>query len=221
MSGKLTAFAIVFGLACAAPAAAQGLPRHDVSFLFGWSTANRPQPSLPYDSWLGAWFVTGTAGWYWSDHQKTEVTVSGSSERQHFGGFEFHDLSPLAYTTRSTTFGVRTQIFTGAQIYQFFRNTFVHPFVGVGLEVDRERWHGVTTEETYVRATEAPASPYELTSSTTTEDGPEIRFRARPFALTGLKGYFTERTFIRADVSVSAGSRLDRVAWRVGGGFDF
>jgi hypothetical protein len=221
MRGTLKTLIVVLGLASAVPAAAQSIPRHDLSVLLGWSTANRPRPSLPYDSWIGAWFTTATTGWYWSDHQKTEVTVAGASERQHFGGFEFTEHSPLSYTSSSTTFALRTQLFTGAQIYQFFRNTYVHPFVGAGVEIDRERWETVTVDETYVRASESPISPYELTTSTTTRSEPDVRLRARPFAIAGLKGYLSERTFIRADISLSAGRAFDRVSWRIGGGFDF
>ena len=205
----------------AGPAAAQSIPRHDAAVVFGWSAANRPRPSLPYDYWLAAWFTTASAGWYWSDHQKTEISVAGSGERMHFGAYEFIENSPLSYSTRSSTFALRTQLFSGAQIYQFFHNTSVHPFVGAGIEINRERMRTETTEETYVRASTAPASPYERTTSLQTTTAPEVQFRPRVFAIAGVKGYLSERTFIRADVSISAGRVFDRFSWRLGGGFDF
>jgi len=219
MSGTFKALMIVLGLACAAPAAGQALPRHDVSGLFGWSNAKRPRPGVPYDYWIGAWFGTGTAGWYWSDHQKTEVSVAVSTERQHAGEFEFIENAPQ-YTTRSTSDFLRTQTFSGAHVYQFFRNAFAHPFVGAGVEVDRERWRAETLEQTYLRKITPPFQD-ELVSSALTKTTPEIRLKARAFVLTGFKAYFNERTFFRADVRVSAGRSFDRFSWRVGGGFDF
>ena len=222
MSPKVARVLILaMAMGCAGPAAAQSIPRHDAAVMFGWSAANRPRPSLPYDYWLGAWFTTVTGGWYWSDHQKTEVTVAGSGQRMYAGAYEFTENSPLLYTTRYSTFALRTQLFSGAQVYQFFHNASVHPFVGAGVEINRERVRTETTEDTYVRASTSPASPYELTTSSQTRTEPEVRFKPRVFAIAGVKGYLSERTFIRVDLSVSAGRAFDRFAWRIGGGFDF
>ena len=219
MSGTFKAFVILLGLAWAVPAAGQALPRHDISGLFGWSTAKRPRPDIPYDYWIGAWFGTATTGWYWSDHQKTEVTVAGSAERSLQAGYEFIENSSVSYTTKSTTNLLRTQSFSAAQLYQFYRNASVHPFVGAGLEVDRERWRNQTIEQTYER--QSPIGLDHLVSSKTTTTEPEFRIKPRVFALAGIKAYFSERTFFRADVRISAGRVFDRFSWRVGGGFDF
>ena len=146
-------------------------------------------------------------GYYWSDHIKTEVEAAWPGPTEAYGYFQ----TRLADGSSSYTYdehSFRTVMLSAGQSYQFGRNSFFHPFAGVGLDVVRER----DTIERTIGSSRGPA----LIGTTDT-----AVVRARPFVTTGFKAYFSERGFFRGDFKLDLGRRVDQIVWKTGFGVDF
>jgi len=122
-----------------------------------------------------------------------------------------------ALATETSFASVRQDSIAIAQQYQFFRNQWFHPRLGVGVDLARE-----TTTEQY-----QPVFVFDNAARTSREitparvEAPEHRFIARPFVETGLKAYMTRRTFFTADTRLMFRSGIDEVLFRLGFGVDF
>lgn len=218
---KILPLAAVAWLAGAAVATAQEPPkvlnRGDARFVIGWQNLHKEQPPPQnYDNWLNGIFYGGAgAGWYWTDHLKTQIDVGAGTEgRQYrFDQFVVNGLT----TGRSSRISVRRQSVAVAQQYQFFRNQWFHPHVGAGVDIARE-----TTSEEY-----QPVFGFDSVTRTSRQiepartEGPEHRTIARPFAEAGLKAYMTRRAFFTADTRFMYRKGLDEVLLRLGFGVDF
>ena len=218
--------AVTFLLACTAwcatavpsgaqPAASGPVARIDIHGSLGWANVQRSDVT-DYDDWdHGIATGGGGAGWYWTDHVKTEVELSASSRAQ------FYRFEPLQAggqaTYRSSTVSVRAQGLSVAQLYQALRNTWVHPFVGVGVDLRRE----TTVEDV------DPVQFYDYTSrqpvvlEPARRVGPRTTMVARPFVVVGLKAYITERAFFRSDLRAGSGGQARGIVARAGFGIDF
>jgi hypothetical protein len=112
---------------------------------------------------------------------------------------------------------VRQQNVAIAQQYQFFRNQWVHPHVGAGVDLARE-----TTREDY-----QPVVVYDTVTRLSREiqsariEGPDHRLIARPFVEAGFKAYMTRRAFFTGDSRVMVRHGVDEVLFRFGFGVDF
>ena len=119
--------------------------------------------------------------------------------------------------TQFSRLEVRETSLAIGQQYQFFRNQWFHPRLGVGVDLARE-----TTTEQY-----QPVFVFDNAARTSREitpariEAPEHRFIARPFVETGLKAYMTRRTFFTADTRLMFRSGIDEVLFRLGFGVDF
>lgn len=190
-----------------------GLPRFDVSATIGWF--NQKTADSGCCNWYNESLWTGIgAGYYWNEHVKTELGVAATSEgRTYSSGDDITSGGQPGYRWSDTR--VRTRRVTIVQVYQFRHNAWAHPFVGAGLDVVSERRH----EERHL----VPSPPYdryppppeqvEVVAATDTV--------LRGIAVAGVKGYLTQRAFLRADVQAGFRSGLDDVVLRFGGGVDF
>src|SRR5262245_22538945 len=130
----------LFGLVAAAllpvAAAAQTTiqpPRADAHVVLGWQNLHQAQPQDHYNDWLNDIFYGGAgAGWYWTDHLKTQVDLgAGTSGRQ----FRYTQSTLNGVPTyEASELRLRQTAVTIQQQYQFFRNQWFHPHVGAGLE---------------------------------------------------------------------------------------
>jgi opacity protein-like surface antigen len=178
--------------------------RTDVAVSTGWFSSAGPEQSC-CGVWSAGLFKGISAGYYWTDHLKTEAGLAdpghtdfyiSSSERLANGSFQY--LSEQHHVD-GTKFSV-------AQIYQFGHNSTFHPFVTAGIEVDRER----DAIDAYVSSS----------SNTVQNRRTEIALRTRAFAGTGFKAYFSERAFFKGEVRFAGGGRLDQMTWTAGVGVD-
>lgn len=212
----------VVATVAAAPAAAQQvaartvpLVRVDAHGTLGWFNAEAPGPNR-YDDWYNRSLFAGAgAGWYWTDHLKTEVEIGATTEA------ELYSAEPVILSGRPLHVAFITRFRTTrlgiAQHYQFFRNAWFHPHLGAGVDV---RW--VTTERRdepvydYDPVTRQPRLIRERVHlpAATTRD-------VRPFAAAGFKAYMTQRGFFRSDVRFGLGEGVDEVVLRFGFGVDF
>jgi hypothetical protein len=154
------------------------------------------------------------AGWYWTEHWKSEVFAGRSNSAETWNTEAIQDGPNLAY--RSINYRVQYTEVGFAQVYQFRRNEWVHPSLGAGV-LFRQR----TGESEFQPAViyRAPAgSPIVVDPGgrrTLKED-----IRAAPFVTAAVKMYFTPRAFFRSDLQVAFGT-AESVAVNAGFGIDF
>jgi hypothetical protein len=206
-------------LALAASAGAQQLPheplvRADASGTIGWFNG-RTADAEPYDEWYNRSFYGGIeAGWYWTDHLKTEIDFGANTRGQRYAGrpvivqgISTYEASRIAFSKRKVAI---------SQQYQFVRNAWFHPHVAAGLDFSWER----TAEETQAIfvADRITYQPRVLRAPSTTVSTDLV---ARPFVDVGFKAYMTPRGFFRTDLRIGGRKRVDEALLRFGFGVDF
>jgi hypothetical protein len=140
---RLIAFAaasLLVGLA--PPLLAQDQPpprlmRGDVTGTLGWVTINKSDVRT-YNDWHSQFGVSGGAGWYWTDHHKTQAEVGATTAASVYSS------EPILVAPQQQTFVTmvrkyETQRVSLTELYQFRRNDWVHPFLGVGVDLVREQ----------------------------------------------------------------------------------
>ena len=220
---KLWFLLVATSLGAAAAAGAQPaepvrLARADAHGAVGWENIHHPQatPGSYSNDWLNSVFYgSAGAGWYWTDHLKTQIDVgTGTRARQYnyhpvfVGGQSTTEFSELHLQDRDLAIG---------QQYQFFRNQWFHPHVGAGVDIVRE----TTTEEYQAVTIYDSATRLPRVISPPHTEGPEHSFIARPFGEVGFKGYMTRRAFFMGDARVMFRHGVDEVLFRIGFGVDF
>jgi opacity protein-like surface antigen len=179
-----------------------------------WLGERLSQP-IDWDRWYGVGSGGADIGYYWTPHLKMELDVATSTKGETYT-YEQIPLpgSPIpSFVQRDHEFRVTTA--SAGMNAQFFENAWVHPFIGAGVELVREREHIETTAPLLFTRDGRPVS-------LTAPEEIRVRYSGRPFVGTGFKGYVSERVFIRTDVRTSWSSDgVTAVAWRTGIGVDF
>ena len=186
------------------------LPRFDIGGTIGWFSQKAGDAACC--RWYNDSLWAGVeGGYYWTEHLKTEAGFGTTTDGQTYSGKDPVAIGGTTYAQWSHA-RVRTGRFTAAQVYQFRHNAWVHPFVGVGVNVVREDW----LEE---------HSFYPLSASTggggRTELVTTSQTVLRGSALAGMKVYVAKRAFFRTDLVLGFGKGVDEVVLRCGFGVDF
>jgi len=199
----------MYPIAAPAQTARVPLSRADVTVSIGAFGANHDVAGEPCcnRNWSSSFFKGFGAGYYWTDHLKTEVEAAWPGATEAYGYFN----TRLADGTQAFTYeehSFRAFKVSAGQFYQFGRNSFFHPFIGGGIEITRER-------DENERRTQTPRElvAAEVSDSTTV--------RGRPFVATGFKTYFSDRAFFRGELKIDVGGRIDQMVWKAGFGVDF
>lgn len=207
---------LLVSLLAQGPATAPALPRFDVHAAAGWQNLNKAQPQPYYNDWLNAILYGGAgAGWYWTDHLKTQVDFGAGTRAEQYRTRQFVVNGQPAYA--SSRAAIRETNVSIGQQYQFFRNQWFHPHAGAGVELARE-----TTRLDY-----QAVSVYDPASRTSTLLSPEYttnpppRLLARVFAEGGFKAYLSRRAFFLGDMRIMFRGGVDEVLFRAGFGVDF
>jgi hypothetical protein len=217
---------VLGALACeflgATPAVGQPAPRApvaraDLTVATGSYNASLDAPSpYDYDSWTNTILLVVGGGFYWTDHFKTEIdgswTPADETTRTVFNPglpgvylFEYRETSVSKISP--------------AQLWQFGRNAMTHPFVGIGVDFERQR-----------RVIDRPRQIANLPPSGAGPGRPvpvepiridETIHRTVPFVVGGVKAYFSERVFARTDLKLNIHDGVEQVTWRIGFGVDF
>lgn len=194
--------------------------RADFHASIGWQNLRMDRYEDPFDrpdhNWAHAILYGGAgAGWYWTEHLKTQVDVGAGTPTRHYlyrartiNGFQASEISHVRLTRPSVAL---------SQHYQFFRNEWFHPRLGLGVDVGWE-----TRTETY-----EPIFGYDsglrisrqLAAARTV--GPEHDVVVRPFGEIGFKAYMTRRSFFTGDMRLMVHRGIDQVLFRAGFGVDF
>jgi len=155
------------------------------------------------DRWYSVAAIDGSVGRYWTPHFKTELEV-GTAAGGSIDGYRDHKL-------RETTIGA-------AAMYQFFENQWVHPFIGGGVELVRERHVAdALPAETIRFSTVVPNVRLPPVAAID-----RVTYSVRPLLTGGFKFYVTPHAFVRTEVRTSfTTDRPVALQWRGGIGFDF
>lgn len=191
----------------------------------GWDVAgqlsmlNRNKSDLSdWDNWYSVAAINGTIGRYWTPHLKTEFEIGTAGEGHVDGergtlvaGSTFPYPRYREHRLRETTVGATA-------FYQFFENQWVHPFVGVGVELARER-HLADSLPAETVSFPATVPSLRLPALPAID---AVTYSVRPLVTGGVKFYVTPHAFIRTDVGTAfTAHRPVAWQWRGGIGFDF
>lgn len=208
------------------PAAAQAVPafrppRADAAAYLGWFGANKSELN-GYDDWYKrVWHGSLSAGYYWTEHLKTELDVGGTTRGEIYEIPRPADLA-TGVNQGAIDHEFSTRRLTVGQHYQFFHNAFFHPTIGGGVALTWE-----TTEResppVFVRDSTVPGGqiPTIRQVEPARTEGPDTRLRTMAFAATGFKAYLATRAFFRSDLRVTFTDRVEDVTLRFGFGVDF
>jgi len=218
----LVALGCLFGAGTAAaqtPETHASTQRADVHAVIGWQNL-RLKPGSEAERYENNWaneilFGGAGAGWYWTDHHKTQVDFgAGTPARQY--QYEPQSINGQ-FVSQVSRIRVTRPSFAISQQYQFFRNAWFHPHVGIGIDIARE-----TRTETY-----EPILVFDNAGRITREiapqrtEGPDHKVVVRPFAETGFKAYMTRRAFFTTDMRLMFHAGIDQALFRIGFGVDF
>ena len=197
-----------------AQTAPPALPTNDTAIAIGWTGSEfRPER---YNNWRSGLLVGVSGGHYWTDHLKTEFGAGWNTP----GTDEvYEDLviegGPTYATANHRAHDVRLGV---TQIYQFGRNAWVNPFVGVGIDVVRRDTRIDRPQQTrtvYV----PPNRNIPVVIPAASERRTDVFGQA--VLKTGLKMYATEKAFFTTAFKIGFREDVDYVVWNVGFGVDF
>lgn len=196
-----------------AQTAAVTLPANDLIIELGWSGGDHKI----YDDrrWQGSLLVGVSGGHYWTDHLKTELEASWNSPRDRDiyqnipqqGGFTY---ALADYRATDVRVGV-------AQIFQFGRNNWVHPYVGIGADVVRRQTTLERAHQSRFIYLQNRTIPVDIPASR--ENNTDVF--AQGVLKTGLKMYVTEKAFFNTELKFGVRRDIDHVVWKFGMGVDF
>jgi hypothetical protein len=193
-------------------------PRADVVGSIGWLHATSDGLTGNFyrnDDWTRHATLTLATGIYWTEHWKSELSI-GRSSGANVWDYELIETGSelVPRTVRHDVGHTRVSL---TQAYQFGRNQWVHPSIGVGVLVDRRD----------VRSDYSPAVAYRgpsvtpVTIAPPANTGPVTTTVALPFVTAAVKAYVTPRAFVRSDVQVAFRRRAESIVAHAGFGFDF
>ena len=183
---------------------ASDLDGGDDHYYYDWETLGQPGAQV---------------GRYVTPHLKVELGVRGPMQYTSYDTIRVPAPLTGGFAETWVDRHVRFVSFAPAITWQFFENTFMHPYVSAGVAVDLVDIH---------RFREAGTESYPLSRTTVRYDVPgidtrETAVKARPFFAAGSKSYFGNgRWFVRPEVEIGvAKSRIGQVSLRLGVGVDF
>lgn len=209
-----TMFSLSALLALAPDASAQqpvpvvAIGRWDVAGQLALLNRNKADLGSRWNHWYEAPLVQGSTGHYWTPHVKTELEIATSGQ----GTIDAEEnLRYREHKLRESTVGATA-------IYQFFDNQWVHPFVGAGLEIARER-HVAESLPASIERFPITTLPLTLRPLPAID---KVSYSVRPVVTGGFKFYVSQRAFVRTEVRTAFSTdRPLAIQWRGGVGIDF
>ncbi len=191
--------------------------RWDLSASVGWLGGDKEQVAEEWNNWYDTFAVSIDAGRYWTTHVRTDVSATFTTDGSVYAQQQLAvpgESFPVFFS-REHHFGLNAIDLSAG--YQFLENSWVHPFVGGGVQLGWER-HRIETPFPFASGrdsrTPIPVPPVDVDPRTT--------FDGHPFVSGGAKFYVGERGFIRTELSATFDGRgATRVSWRTGVGVDF
>ena len=206
--------AMLISIVIPAWAAAQTrLPANDIHGTIGRSGADHEH--VDSRQWYGSALAALSVGHYWSDHAKTEVEAVWNS----LGSRElFENIEREGYTTYAISNYKAGDVRIGvAQLYQFGRNQWVHPYVGAGVDLVRRHVSIERPEQARTVFLRDGNIPVQVPASSMHK----TTFFAHAVLKTGLKMYVSEKTFFVTELKFGIRRDVDHAVWKLGMGRDF
>ena len=215
MKGTRLVLTIALAAFSVARSEAQTVVRPDISASIGWLNVNKSSLD-DYNDWYNRGVHGAVAfGWYWTSHLKTEIEPSASSRVEFYSSRDEIINGQRAHVV--SEFGFSTRRLTLSQQYQFGENAWFHPHLAAGLDFN---WEKTARDDRYVYFLDVP--PRQPPSIPQNVTGPKrTDLHVRPLVGAGFKAYTTRRSFVRSDVRLVIGDRLEEVLLRFGFGVDF
>lgn len=190
------------------------LPHADAAVSLGWLHADMAALSASRDDWASRRVTLGgQAGYYWTEHLKTEISAERSNVQDLWGSEQvFLPDGQLAF--RYSEHHVQDTRVSIGQFYQFGHNAWTHTLVGGGISLTRR----------HVDSNVSPLQRHDRTGTETLEPGlarSSADSRVNAFAAAALKAYVTPRVFVRSELQADFRANLEAVVLRVGVGVDF
>ena len=207
---------MLLGLSTVTSAQTRPVTRSDLNATIGWLAADAGS-SGPYSShqWESSLLGAVGAGWYWTDHLKTEIDFGAGTQAEAYLVTSTSSDGLIGYRAIERRFSRRV-IGVGQQ-YQFFRNAWFHPHLSAGANLTWER----QTDHTQPVYTYDPVTRASRLVQPGRVEGPRTEFTVRPFVAGGFKAYMTRRAFFRTDLRMGFKSGVDETMLRFGFGIDF
>ncbi len=207
---------LIYGVtpaSAAAQTAPAALPGNDTIVSIGWAGAEHDIHDQR--RWDGSLLAGLSGGHYWTDHLKTEVEASWSGPRkeevyetiERQGGYTY---ALSEYRAHDIRIGV-------SQVYQFGRNAWVHPYVGIGADVVRRATSLERLAQSRTIFLQNRNIPVEISAAS---ERNTVVF-AEAVLKTGLKMYVSEKTFFNTEVKCGVRRDVDHLVWKIGMGVDF
>ena len=198
----------------AAQTVAATLPGNDIVISTGWAGAEHTIHDQ--GQWHASLLLSARVGHHWTDHLKTEVEASWNSSRtrevyeniEREGGYTY---SLSNYRAHDVRMGV-------VQLYQFGRNEWVHPYVGVGVDVVRRV---ASTDRLQQSRTVFVPPNRQIPIDIPAASEQKTTVFAQAVLKGGLKMYISERAFFNTELKFGVRRDVDHVVWNVGMGVDF
>ena len=196
-----------------AQTARPALPDTDAIVSIGWSGSEHD--ARDQRPWHASVLVSLRAGHYWTHHAKTEVEASWSIPRSH----QIYENIERAggYTYVISDYRPHDVRIGAAQLYQFGRNQWVHPYVGAGADVVRR---SVAIDR------QSQSRTIFLQNRNIPVDFPALNERETTLFVqatmkTGVKLYLTEKAFFDTELKAGLRRGVDHLVWKFGAGVDF
>jgi hypothetical protein len=190
-------------------------PRPDVAGSLGWLNVNKSELSDGNDWYNRSVQGALTFGWYWSTHIKTEIEVSASTDAELYAAREEFINGSRVFVASEYVFGTKRLTLSGQ--YQFGENAWFHPHLAAGIDVNRETRRRLDRDVyVYDPAARVPALVHRAVQHPAVSDT-----HVRPVIGAGFKGYFTQKGFVRSDLRLTVGKRVEEAVVRFGIGVDF
>jgi hypothetical protein len=190
--------------------------RWDVAGSVGWLGGNKSDIAENWNDWYDTFAASVDAGYYWTPNFKTEAGVTVTTEGMVFSQSEHRVPGDFVSVFVPREHHFRVTALSTAATYQFFDNTWVHPFLSAGVQLTEERERAFSLDVPYFRR--------DLTRIDVPIPAPRRAtvFSVRPHVMGGAKFYVNERGFVRTDLGVAwHDGKVAQVTWRDGIGVDF
>jgi hypothetical protein len=188
----------------------------------GLFEANPKQTDGPYgDDWYSQGRYGLSVGRFWTEHIKTEMEVAATGEGTRYTQrYATVPGVPPYYPVNVQEYYQLAQL-SGRAVWQFFENSWVHPYVFGGLSVDAERHRVVIPEQFFYLSADPrnPASRIPVSPIGTAD--PETDYRVGAIAGFGTKVYMSPRSYFNTSFVMSQAKPARSVSFVAGFGWDF
>ena len=170
----------------------------------GWVSINKSDVRS-YNDWHSQFGVSGGAGWYWTDHHKTQVDFVATTAASVYSS-EPIVVAPQQQTFVTTVRRYESQRVSLTELYQFGGTSgSIHSSAPAWIIV---REQSSRRDDPVSGTTRSPGSRGWRASRCST--GSESEIVARAVLTAGVKAYFSRKVFALTDLRVGIGSQRVR-----------